>query len=309
MAQAGGSTGPAKEEKCDSGIASFSEVDILDQIQAGVAELELARGPGARVDDACLGIREPIADDDGDTILHQAIIHEVPVVAQEIIYRDVHRRLLDVQNDLKQTPLHLAVVTEQTTIVVLLLRAGVSLELQDWQGNTPLHLASGQRSLDGLLALTSDAQDRHHAAHDSLTRTLEIHNYNGHTCLHEAVFACNYDIVKYLLELGSDINAQDPKSGRTALHFAVELHRPTLVEILAKKNADINASTYSGCTPLHLAVGRGAMDLAVMLLASGADAGLRNMEQDSAFDLAGSNEELNILSTYDDLKIGGQPVF
>ena len=87
---------------------------------------------------------------------------------------------------------------------------------------------------------------------------------------------------------------QDPKSGHTALHFAVELRRPTLVELLAKKNADINASTYSGCTPLHLAVGRGAMDLAVMLLASGADAGLRNTEQDSAFDLAGSNEEVGL---------------
>ena len=47
---------------------------------------------------------------------------------------------------------------------------------------------------------------------------------------------------------------QEGKSGKTALHWAVEnLNGPLVSFLLNKCNADLNVRTFSGQTPLHLA--------------------------------------------------------
>ena len=54
--------------------------------------------------------------------------------------------------------------------------------------------------------------------------------------------------------------------------------------------ANINATTYIGCTPLHIASGRGDIALTAYLLSMGANPDLVTDEGDTALDLAGSDQ-------------------
>ena len=54
--------------------------------------------------------------------------------------------------------------------------------------------------------------------------------------------------------------------------------------------ANINATTYTGCTPLHIASGRGDIALTAYLLSMGANPDLATDEGDTALDLAGSDQ-------------------
>ena len=54
--------------------------------------------------------------------------------------------------------------------------------------------------------------------------------------------------------------------------------------------ANINTTTYTGCTPLHIASGRGDIALTAYLLSMGANPDLATDEGDTALDLAGSDQ-------------------
>ena len=54
--------------------------------------------------------------------------------------------------------------------------------------------------------------------------------------------------------------------------------------------ANINGVTYTGCTPLHIAAGRGDIALTAYLLSMGANPDLATDEGDTALDLAGSDQ-------------------
>ena len=73
---------------------------------------------------------------------------------------------------------------------------------------------------------------------------------------------------------------QDNKSGRTALHHAVEAHNPIVTRFLLLKDANVNAQTFSGNTPLHTANGCHMENIVNILLEFGADRKLPNFEGD-----------------------------
>ncbi|KAH0620532.1 hypothetical protein JD844_021096 [Phrynosoma platyrhinos] len=182
--------------------------------------------------------------------LHLAIIHEEKSLSLEII-RQAGRdtAFLNFQNNLNQTPLHLAVITDQPEIAETLLKAGCDAEIRDFRGNTPLHIACEQGSLRGVGVLTQYCQKQVHSL-------LQSSNYNGHTCLHLASIQGYLAIVEQLLSLGADVNAQEPCNGRTALHLAVDLQNQELVSLLLKHGADVNKVNYQGYSPYQLTWGR-----------------------------------------------------
>ncbi|XP_026705095.1 NF-kappa-B inhibitor alpha [Athene cunicularia] len=185
------------------------------------------------------------------SFLHLAIIHEEKSLSLEVIRQAAgDRAFLNFQNNLSQTPLHLAAITDQPEIAEHLLKAGCDLEIRDFRGNTPLHIACHQGSLRTVSVLTQYCQPHH------LLAVLQATNYNGHTCLHLASIQGYLAIVEYLLSLGADVNAQEPCNGRTALHLAVDLQNSDLVSLLVKHGADVNKVTYQGYSPYQLTWGR-----------------------------------------------------
>lgn len=72
----------------------------------------------------------------------------------------------------------------------------------------------------------------------------------------------------------------------------MELHDIVSMTLLLNKGADVDVPMFNGCTPLHLAVGRQDAAIANLLCQSGADKMLRNIEDETALDLAGGNDDV-----------------
>ncbi|XP_070590335.1 NF-kappa-B inhibitor epsilon [Erythrolamprus reginae] len=301
-----GSPGRGKEEdpaydRLDSSYGSSSLVESLTELQGepNAEEEEEER----------LRLLETLAflSEDGDTLLHLAIIHCMPSIAFCCIAQ-MPVEVLEFQNDLFQTPLHLSVYLEQLEVVKALILKGVNTALQDRNGSTALHLACQQQSLECVELLLSLKKPASAMQTRKTVQDLQLQNWQGLTCLHISTLKGNLQLMALLVQNGADINVQDGTSGKTPLHLAVENHDEVAVRYLLRLGAQVDSQMYNGCTPLHLAVGRNDATIAAILCHSGADTLLRNMENETAQDLADGNDDILTLLPFDDLKISGKPV-
>ncbi|XP_062348966.1 nuclear factor NF-kappa-B p105 subunit isoform X1 [Cinclus cinclus] len=214
-----------------------------------------------------------VQDDNGDNVLHLAIIHlhaelvkNLLEVMPDLNYNDI----INMRNDLYQTPLHLAVITKQARVVEDLLKAGADVSLLDRHGNSVLHLAATEGD-DKILSLL--------LRHEKVSPMVNLPNGEGLNAIHMVVMANSMSCLKHLIASGVNINAQEQKSGRTALHLAVEQENIPLAGcLLLEGDADVDSTTYDGTTPLHIAAGRGSTKLAAVLKAAGANPHIENFE-------------------------------
>ncbi|XP_036406254.1 NF-kappa-B inhibitor epsilon [Megalops cyprinoides] len=289
------------EERLDSSYGSSSlTVDNLSEIIEGCKITEPPDAESAQCTDQEVNLLTTITED-GDTILHLAIIHEETEFALQLIQL-FPKDVLDIQNNLYQTPLHLATYLDLPSVVQGLVQKQASLELQDQEGNTPLHVACDQGRGECAGEMTSQMSPRQVAV------VVEIQNWRGLTCLHLATLRRNHRMVKLLMKKGANLNVPEGTSGKTALHMAVELHDVTMVKLLLNKGANVDAAMFNGCTPLHLAVGRQDAAMAHILCQSGADKMLKNMEDETPLDLADGNDHILALFPFDDIQISGRSV-
>lgn len=86
-------------------------------------------------------------------------------------------------------------------------------------------------------------------------------------------------LLRMLLRIGADPNAQDPYARWTALHTAAAYGRAGVAEVLLDRGADVNARERCANTPLHLAARNGHLATARVLVDRGADTDA--MEADS----------------------------
>ncbi|XP_052792288.1 NF-kappa-B inhibitor alpha-like [Mya arenaria] len=212
-----------------------------------------------------------MADSDGDTLLHIAIILCRSNIALLLIACAPTRGWLSQQNTSFQSPLHLAVLTDQPEMVYALFCAGADLLVQDANGNTPLHVAvrDGQIQMTGLIL-----QGPHSI------RNCRIRNYEGLTCVHLAANGRHVALVQLLVVRGADVNACEGKTGRTALHNACVSGDVAMVRALIRvKTCNLNARAYDGLTPFDLARAWGHEEVCTVLAAQGA----MTAEDDSDF--------------------------
>ncbi len=78
-------------------------------------------------------------------------------------------------------------------------------------------------------------------------------NDEGMTALHFAAQNGDTEVVRYLLENGADIKAQDYVRSRSAIHFAAENGNLECVKLLAEHGADMIDRDCYGATPMHYA--------------------------------------------------------
>ncbi|XP_037532088.1 B-cell lymphoma 3 protein homolog [Nematolebias whitei] len=226
-------------------------------------------------------------DEDGDTALHIAVVQgEMSMVCKLIELLLWAHRDLDIYNHLRQTPLHLAVITKQAHMVDVLLRAGADPSVLDRHGQTALHLCCEYDQHDCLSVLVP---------FPSFSSCLEIRNFDGLTPLHLAVLQGHQNLAEKLLDAGADINAMDIKSGQSPLMHAVESNNPDMVHFLIENRCDVNSQSYSGNTALHIACGRGQVDTVRLLLKSGADSSFKNYHNDTPVMVAKNKKIADVL--------------
>lgn len=159
------------------------------------------------------------------------------------------------------TALHWAAHWADAELVDLLIRAGAPVDAADDHGVTPLLLAAENGNaaiVDRLLVGGANA--------NAVLPT-------GETVLMTAARTGDAEVVTALLARGADANAREKSYGQTALMWAVSNKNLEATRILMDHGADIAAhsSTGAGFTPLHFAAREGALEIARLLLAKGAN--------------------------------------
>ncbi|XP_044130636.1 nuclear factor NF-kappa-B p105 subunit [Bufo gargarizans] len=214
-----------------------------------------------------------VQDENGDNILHLSVIHLQSALVKmflEITSEIICEDIINVRNDLYQTPLHLAVITHQADIVQEILKAGGDPLMLDRNGNSVLHLSCRGGDAATLSILLN---------HPKITKIIDLPNNEGLNAIHEAVIANSMPCLRLMISAKADVNAQEQKSGRSPLHLAVDQDNISLAGcLLLEGDACVDSTTYDGNTPLHIAAGKGSTKLTALLKAAGADCFIENFE-------------------------------
>ena len=120
---------------------------------------------------------------------------------------------------------------------------------------------------------------------------------NGPFTIHYAASNGEMDRLEVMLsrdKVRQDIDARDPDSGWTALHFASRGGHKAFGERLLEEKAHVNALGPDDETPLHLAAGWGTKAMVGLLLQEGADKTMVDKRGRTALDLARLNRREEI---------------
>ncbi|XP_074387942.1 NF-kappa-B inhibitor beta [Zonotrichia albicollis] len=247
---------PEGDEWCDSGLGSLGDGPLGPPLPASPA----ADSPEPLADPvAWLRHVLSFVTDEGDTALHLAVIHEHLEFLESILRHTEHSPYLDLQNDLGQTALHIAVVLGLAGAVRRLRAAGAAVAVRERGGHTALHLACREghpacaRALLGTPPDPRDPPRDPRKEEEERRAQLDSVNYDGYTPLHVAVLRRDPELVQLLLRAGADPDRPEPSCGRSPLHLAVEAQSPEVAECLLRGGARPDPRTFSGLTPLYSA--------------------------------------------------------
>ncbi|XP_078483910.1 ikappaB protein [Ciona intestinalis] len=295
----------ATEEYVDSGFGSASMTD--EEREKFIMTLRNPeQKPKDVLDEMSESLHYFLPDEDGDTFLQMAIIHEKIDLAYDVIQSCTRPALLNVENSTMQTALHLAVLTDQPEITRCLVAYGANVSCVDKKGNTPLHIASemGLPLQVEMLTTPLDPQEDPGLQTNSMPENVDVLNYSGLAAIHLAARNNRESVIRKLVKVpGCNINIEDSKSGRTALHHAIECRSKDAMKILLKRGIQVNALSFDDCSALHMAVSKGMRSEVNTLIHHKADIHLVTRDDNDVFDLAGRNHQmLRQLYTHQKLK-------
>ncbi|XP_060553590.1 uncharacterized protein LOC132732310 isoform X2 [Ruditapes philippinarum] len=147
-------------------------------------------------------------------------------------------------NDLGARPIHWACVNGHIAITDILIQAGVSLDITDNKGCTPLIVAAqyGQTMLAGYL-MGKGAR-------------LQMVDRDGDTALHWAAFKGKSELMRLLIYSGFNPRQKD-NFGQTPLHLAcINGDLTSVRELCEQDGVELGLPDKNGKTPLMLATGR-----------------------------------------------------
>lgn len=214
---------------------------------------------------------------------------EHPPQAQPFSPEDVHQKQAEARALLEQmgyaaagTTLFASAENGNTSLISLLLTAGVSPDEQDATGWTPLMYAAWHGH-------TTTARELVHRGANVNTK-----NTAGGTALMVAAMNGHTAIAQTLWEKGADINVRDAK-GWTPLMYAAWNGHTATAQALMKGRADINAKNEDGWTALMCAAWRGHVTTVQTLLERRAEPHLQSNDGETALMLATSQGNAKIM--------------
>ena len=172
------------------------------------------------------------------TAIEKGNIYKVTYLIQE---NPNIQKNLNIQNSEGNTPLHIAVSLRLTSIAKLLIENEANPNIQNYKGNTPLHIAIDCRFLElAKLLIEKEANPN-------------IRNLTGTTAFHLAVKNKLIGITRSLVDYTSYIT-QD-SDFNTPLHIAIDCGFTELAQLLIKKRIAFHKlQNLAGKTIFHLAV-------------------------------------------------------
>jgi ankyrin repeat protein len=121
----------------------------------------------------------------------------------------------------QRTAMHYAAINGNLQIIAILVKARAKLDPKDKLGNTPLHWAADRGQTEALKLLLD------------VGAPVDPENKNGMTPLMMAASRGNLEIVQALLTRGANA-AKTDYTGRDAAGWAVDGHRPAVIQVLQR---------------------------------------------------------------------------
>ena len=260
-------------------------VDVNAAGVSGVTALhEVARAGQVEVVDLLIGAGADAGavDSKGRTPLHWAAGGgHYSALAQTLLATN---ETTNAEDRDKIVSLNRAIIKKQARVIDILLGAGASKNVLDWEGLAPIHWAAEKGNLPAAQAL--------------LTAGADVSLHHGR-CEDSAIVRAarrgQLEILFAIIRHGADVNATGA-SAVTALHQATRKNQVGAIDMLLQAGANVDALDTDGRTPLHWAVDIGHLAATQALLAAGADATLRRgRHDDSAMSWAASKGHEDLL--------------
>ena len=188
-----------------------------------------------------------------------------------------HGANLDVQDQMKMTPLHWALDREKIDTAKILVLYGANVDLQEVNKKSALHIAIEK-------GMTSLAEFMIHR-----TKDINIKEGHGRSLLHMALWKGNNQLAQSLMKNGADVNAVD-RYGQGPLHLSGDFE--DITRMLLAKGANVNTVSRDGQAPLHWA----SYATAQMLLVNGANLDQVDKDGQSPLHMAASWGEPDTVS-------------
>ena len=199
-------------------------------------------------------------------LLHYALAKDYNAIAVALVEHDCD---INARNPGGKTVLHYLSMSGKTDMLKFILESGGDVDLVDSQHeNSPLHFAALHNKLENIGILFN-----HGASAECYNKQNELP--------HQSAASKGYsDACALLLSKGLNINHRNLE-GLTALHLACRGGHLSCVTFLLNNGAKFSR-TYHGETELMFAAKSQSIDLAKLLIDSGADVNLCNTKKQSA---------------------------
>ena len=133
--------------------------------------------------------------------------------------------------------------------------------------------------------------------HREFVANITFQGLDDFTALHFAAKENRYDIWKFLIDNGSDLEAKS-SIGRTPLHLCSLRGHDKIVQLLVGCGASLNCQDSDKYTPLHYACEMGNVECAKILVEKGADTPLRNNLGSNPSDIWMNIDVRNVINKY-----------
>ncbi|MHC4540586.1 MAG: ankyrin repeat domain-containing protein [Planctomycetota bacterium] len=241
--------------------------------------------------------------DRGETLLHRAALLGHCEVAKALLDRGFDVNLL---RGYGWTPLHRAVrgyvlKDSHVDMVKLLVARGAAIDKKDVRGCTPLNIAT-----ESIMISSQGEPPLYRIVKFLISEGADINSKSRHgwPALHWAVGTAQKDFVELLISKGAEIDSTD-WNGNTPLHWAVKKHRESR-ESLATSGVNIkvrasggsaaaNESLRQSMASFNLRIADTMKDVAVLLIAKGADVNAKNKDGDTPLIEAAKGADLEIV--------------
>uniref|UniRef100_A0A8D0C5L2 Transient receptor potential cation channel subfamily A member 1 n=1 Tax=Salvator merianae TaxID=96440 RepID=A0A8D0C5L2_SALMN len=242
-------------------------------------------------------------------------------------------------DDLNATPLHHAAGGGQLELMQMIMddSSAEALNVTDSSGNTPLHWATKKRQAESVKFLLSRGANPNilnsnmmaplHLAVQSLHNELvkifvehsatdvNLEGEGGNTPILVACYKDNPEALKLLIENGGKI-CKANSLGSMPVHAAAFSGAKPCMEILMKKGEElgyssenhINFTNNGKCSPLHLAVQSGDLEMIKMCIEYGAQIDLKQSDKCTALHFAATQGATEILKLMMSSYSGDDPI-
>ncbi|KAG2818434.1 hypothetical protein PC116_g15191 [Phytophthora cactorum] len=211
------------------------------------------------------GAEVDVVDSGGSTAVRFAASEGHPDILRELTERGGAD--LNVADMNGWTPLLLASWGGHVDVVRYLLEHGADVDARDSGGSSQLRFAASEGRLEVVKLLVEVGSAR-----------VNQYDERGWTPLILASWYGHYNVVKFLLEHGAQIDVKDAGSS-TAMRFAASEGRLRIAKLLVQHGSlCVNEPEIHGRTPLWFAVKNNHLRLAAWLLQIGADPNIKTDE-------------------------------